>query len=100
MIDFVRCVQALVDAGVEFVIIGGCAAVLHGSAYITNDVCYSRKGDSLRRLASALAPFHPRLRDFPPEPPFVWGATTLSNGTALHFRLTSGSSIYLPRSAE
>ena len=26
----------LADAGVEFVVIGGCAAVIHGSAYMTN----------------------------------------------------------------
>ena len=54
MIDFVRCVQALVDAGVEFVIIGGCAAVLHGSAYITNDldICYSRRRENLPNFPS------------------------------------------------
>ena len=89
MIDYVRCVQALADAGVEFVIIGGFAGVLHGSAYITNDleICYSPRRENLRRLASALAPFHPRLRDLPPELLFVWDTTTLNNGTV--FTLTT-----------
>jgi hypothetical protein len=29
-------VQTLVDADVDFVIIGGWSAILHGSSYITN----------------------------------------------------------------
>ncbi|HJX09463.1 MAG TPA: nucleotidyltransferase, partial [Candidatus Binatia bacterium] len=39
-----KLLKALYDQGVEFVIIGGAAAVLHGSAYVTGDldVCYSR----------------------------------------------------------
>jgi hypothetical protein len=60
-------IQALVDAGVEFVIIGGWSAILNGSSYVTNDlyICYGRQSENLRSLARALAPFHPRLRDLP-----------------------------------
>jgi hypothetical protein len=36
---------------------------------------------ALQKLVQALAPFHPRLRDFPPELPFVWDEATLRNGT-------------------
>jgi hypothetical protein len=45
--------------GVEFIIIGGMAAVAHGSAYLTLDLdlCYSRKAENLEKLAQALAPF-------------------------------------------
>ncbi len=76
-------VHALVDAGVDFTIIGGWCAILHGSANVTNDldVCYSRKRENLKRLAGALAPFHPRLRDLPGDLPFVWDVATLRNGT-------------------
>lgn len=37
-------VELLASADVEFVIVGGLAAVVHGSAYVTNDVdvCYGR----------------------------------------------------------
>jgi hypothetical protein len=89
MMNIKTAVQALCDAGVEFVIIGGWSAILQGSAYITNDldVCYSRKTQNLKRLASALAPFHPRLRDLPPDLPFVWDETTLRNATL--FTLTT-----------
>lgn len=76
-------VRVLVDADVEFVLIGGWAAIIHGSRYMTDDldICYSRKPENLGRLARALAPYHPRLRDLPKELPFVWDESTLRNGT-------------------
>ncbi len=90
--EFVKAVQILADKNVEFVIIGGWAAIVHGSSYITNDldVCFERSRENCSRLASALAPYHPRLRDLPPEFPFVWDASTLSNSTIFtHDRLGS-----------
>ena len=81
--DFVKAVQSLVDEGVEFVIIGGWSAILHGSSYVTNDldICYSRGATNLSHLATALRPFRPRLRDLPRGLPFVWGEVTLRNGS-------------------
>jgi hypothetical protein len=75
-------VQALVDAGVDFTIIGGWSAILHGGANVTNDldICFSRQPGNLKRLAGALAPFHPRLRDLPGDLLFVWDEATLRNG--------------------
>ena len=35
---FIAMVQALVDSGVDFVIIGGWSAILHGSSSVTNDL--------------------------------------------------------------
>jgi hypothetical protein len=82
---FETAVQALCDAEVEFVVIGGLSATLHGSARVTLDldVCYSRATSNLRRLVAALAPFHPRPRGFPETLPFIWDATTLRNTTVL-----------------
>ena len=81
--NFITLVQALVDEGVDFVIIGGWCAILHGSSYLTNDldICYSRMQGNLTRLAAVLAPYHPKLRDLPAGFPFVWGEATLRNGT-------------------
>lgn len=78
-------VRALVDAGVEFVIIGGWSAILHGSRLMTDDldICFSRERGNLRRLADALAPYHPRLRGLPSTLPFVWDDRTLRPGTIL-----------------
>ena len=80
-----RTIHTLCDAQVEFVIIGGVSATLHGSARVTYDVdiCYSRTKSNLAKLAGALAPFHPRPRGFPAGLPFVWDATSLRNNTVL-----------------
>ena len=75
--------------GVEFVIIGGMAAVAHGSVYLTLDLdlCYSRKKENLEKLAKALAPFHPLLRGAPPDLPFSLDISALRSG--LNFTLTT-----------
>jgi len=87
--NFDRAVQALCDAGVEFIIIGGWSAILHGSAHVTSDldVFFARRKGNLRRLVEALAPYHPRLADSPEGLPFSWDETTLSNGAI--FTLTT-----------
>src|SRR5579863_9460506 len=81
--NFVQAVQVLTDAGVDFAIIGGWSAIMHGSAHLTNDLdlCYSRTSTNLQRLAQTLAPYHPRPAGFPPELPFVWDERTLNGGT-------------------
>jgi len=81
--NFDRAVQALCDAGVEFIIIGGWSAILHGSARVTSDpeVLFARRQGNLRRLVEALAPYHPRPADLPQGLPFIWDEATLRNGT-------------------
>jgi hypothetical protein len=60
--DTPRLLQALLDAGVEFVVIGGTAALAHGAMTPTKDldVAAPLTEDNLGRLLNALAPFHPR----------------------------------------
>jgi hypothetical protein len=91
--NFELAIQSLCDRGVDFVVIGGWAAIFHGSAHVTNDldVCYSRTPDNLRKLAAALAPYQPRLRGFPENLPFLWDAVTLANGSV--FTLTTSIGI-------
>jgi hypothetical protein len=90
--QFERAVQALCDASVEFVVIGGLSATFHGSARVTYDldICYSRASANLRRLTEALAPFHPRPRGFPAGLPFVWDEGTLRNGTVFTLQTDIG----------
>ena len=90
--QFETAVQTLCDAGVEFVIIGGLSAVFHGSSRVTYDldVCYARTKRNLTRLVEALAPLHPRPREFPAGLPFVWDETTLRNGTVLTLQTDVG----------
>src|SRR5690348_13352989 len=90
--EFESAVQALCDADVEFVVIGGLSATFHGSARVTYDldICYSRTSGNLRRLVKALAPSHPRPRDFPDELPFIWDEPTLRNASLLTLRTDLG----------
>lgn len=87
MIDLQSILPRLVSGSVEFVIIGGVAAAVHGSSYVTDDldICYGRDETNLVRLASVIAPLHPRLRGAPAELPFIWDARTLQRG--LNFTL-------------
>jgi hypothetical protein len=62
MINFEATLKALLERDVNFVVIGGYAATLHGSAYLTRDldICYERTPENMERLVSALRPYHPR----------------------------------------
>ena len=54
---------ALARHNVDYVVIGGVAAILHGAPYNTGDIdiCPSRKPDNLVRLASALTDLDARI---------------------------------------
>ena len=71
--------KVLYDTHLEFVVIGGAAMRLQGSAYVTQDVdfCYARTPQNITRLAAALEPFHPALRGAPANLPFKFDARTL-----------------------
>ncbi len=89
MTDFAGLLKALAASKVDFLIVGGAAATVHGSARLTQDldVVYSRDAANLDRLASALAPLHPSLRGAPPGLPFRLDPPTLRAG--LNFTLTT-----------
>ena len=87
--DFDKAVNVLHTGGVEFVIVGGVAAILNGLGFTTYDldVVYSRDRENLRRIAKCLEPYHPYLRGAPPGLPFKLDETTLRNG--LNFTLAT-----------
>lgn len=89
MTDFAALLRVLAEAKVRFILVGGAAAIAHGSARHTLDVdvVYARNPENVRRLAEALAPHHPYLRGAPAGLPFRWDAQTLSHG--LNFTLTT-----------
>lgn len=90
--QFAAAVQTLCDGGVDFVVIGGVAANVHGSAVVTFDldVCYSRTARNLSRLVAALGRFHPRPRGFPADLPFICDEATLRNATGLTLQTDLG----------
>jgi predicted nucleotidyltransferase len=65
--------QRLSDAGIEFVVVGGVAAVLHGSSLVTRDldVCAELSSQNLRKLRDALRDLHPVHRIGPPRLSFL-----------------------------
>ncbi len=59
--------EVLLNAEVDFILIGGLAGIAHGAARATFDVdvVYSRNPDNLVRLARAFSTHHPYLRGAP-----------------------------------
>jgi len=79
--EFAEILARLNAAGVRYVLIGGLAMVLHGSAHITQDIDigYARSPENFEALAVALRQMHARLRNVPPEIPFLLDAQTFRN---------------------
>ncbi len=92
MTDFPALLRLLVESGVEFVVVGGVAAGIHGSARSTVDVdiVYRRSGENHERLAAALAPHDPYLRGAPPGLPFRWDRETIARGLNFTLRTSLG----------
>jgi predicted nucleotidyltransferase len=65
--------QRLSEAGIEFVVVGGVAAVLHGSSMVTRDlgVCASLHGENLQKLRDAFRDLHPVHRIGPARHSFL-----------------------------
>jgi len=74
--DLQRLLQTLDEAGVDFVLVGGYAAMLHGSSLLTRDldVCAVLSPGNIEKLREAFRDFHPvhrlsaPLRSFLDEP--------------------------------
>ena len=89
MTAFDALLRVLSEHGVEFILIGGAAAIAHGSARFTEDldVVYERSPENLMRIVDALAPYQPYPRGAPAGLPFVWDVATLKRG--MNFTLTT-----------
>jgi len=87
--DFRALIESLCRADVRFVIVGGVAATLHGSARLTQDVdvVYLRHGANFANLVKALSPLQPYLRGAPAGLPFRLDERTLAAG--LNFTLST-----------
>jgi hypothetical protein len=87
--DFRGLLAALNAGGVEFILVGGAAAIAHGASRLTQDldIVYRRTPVNIDRLLKALAPIKPYLRGAPPGLPFQWDATAILRG--LNFTLTT-----------
>lgn len=87
--DYKQLIPTLVKGKVKFIIIGGIAAVVHGSARSTFDldVVYCREALNIKNLVQTLKPCSPYLRDAPQGLPFELDQDTVEKG--LNFTLTT-----------
>src|ERR1700748_3419108 len=77
---------------VDFIVIGGIAGVVYGSAYPTYDfdVLYARDEQNLKRMAVALMELEVSLRGASPDLPFQPDARTLAAGNNFTFETSFG----------
>jgi hypothetical protein len=85
--------RVLVRHGVDFVLIGGIAAIVLGSSYSTSDldIAYGRKRANLERLADALRELGATLRGAPPSVLFQLDADALEAGLNFTFATKGGN---------
>jgi hypothetical protein len=79
--------------GVQFVLIGGMAATLHGAAYVTVDldITPSRDRANLERLSSALGELDARVRVDGADPqPFDHSGESLSHAVVWNLATNAG----------
>lgn len=84
-------IEALCREKVEFIVIGGVAATIHGLDRYTSDldVIYRRTPENIQRVADAMEPLNPSLRGAPEGLPFRFDAETIVRG--LNFTLSSAA---------
>jgi hypothetical protein len=87
-----RLLGLLTARGVDYVLIGGLASVLYGSATLTQDVdiCFARDEANLEALAKALGELGARLRGVGESVPFVPDRRTLEQAELLTLETSAG----------
>ena len=88
-------ITRLIEHGVEFVIVGGYAAVIHGAASVTLDLdvcapCSSEDTENLSRLYAALKDLHPVHRMGIQERPFVFPPRTTEETGNIYLKTDLG----------
>lgn len=80
-----RLLGQLVAGDVDFVVIGGIAAIAHGSAHFTQDldIVYAPDEENLDRLGRVLVKLDARLRGVTDDVPFVPDGRTLRHTRVL-----------------
>lgn len=100
-LDSAGILRRLTARGVDFVVIGGIAAVLHGSPRATFDLdlCFATDPANLDGLGEVLTDLDARLRGVGEEVPFVPDAATLRQVEVLTLRTALGDLDVLARPA-
>lgn len=88
-----KLLHLLSEHDVLFCIVGGVAAIVHGSSRLTQDldIVYDRTPENLQRLVDALKGQSPYLRGVPPGLPFRWSLATLRSGLNFTLQTDAGA---------
>lgn len=78
-----KLLHLLVEAEVNFIVVGAYAAIAHGAKMPTGgfQICYERSSSNCKKLIGVLKPLHPRLVDIPPELKVPFDESSLAQGT-------------------
>ncbi|HEX8295455.1 MAG TPA: hypothetical protein VF593_04095 [Chthoniobacteraceae bacterium] len=95
MSDLSKLLARLIEHEVEFVVVGGYAALAHGATYMTFDIdvcapCSLSDQENLRRLHAALADLHPCHRMSIIERPFVFPPRNIEETGNIYLRTDWG----------
>lgn len=87
-----RILQVLQDHGVRYVVIGGFAAAIHGSPYVTSDidVVPATSAGNLARLSSALDALAAQVRSPDGPLPFSHSASSLAQLRVINLTTEAG----------
>jgi hypothetical protein len=90
--DYQGLIKRLAENEVQFVIVGGFAAVLHGSSVMTEDLdlCVSFEKNNIQRLLNALGDIHPVHRLIGETRPIVESSERLSTFRNLYLKTDLG----------
>jgi predicted nucleotidyltransferase len=79
--NFKKSIEMMVHSGIRFVIIGGVAMRMQGTAHVTDDIdfSYSRDAEGLPGLIEMLNKHNVRLRNVSADLPFFFDLRTLKN---------------------
>ena len=91
-LDVNEILARLTEGGVDFVVIGGVALILSGSARLTRDldIVFGPDAENLDALGEVLVGLDARLRAVEEEIPFVPHARTLDNSQLLTLATAAG----------
>lgn len=100
-LDAEEILRRLTARGVDFVVIGGIAAVLWGSPRMTYDldICFATDDTNLKALGQVLVDLNAQLRAVDEEVPFIPDATTLRRVEVLTLKTSAGELDLLARPA-
>lgn len=95
MTQFKQLLKILVNHQIDFILIGGLAAIAQGCAFSTNDldIVYKRTPENIKKIIKALTPLKVQLRgkDIPETLPFLFDEKTFKNILNLTLKTDLGS---------